>query len=139
LLTRLSCGEHVAIWAANCPEWVLIEFETVLAGITLVTVNPNYLSNELAYVLGQSKASGILVQPDYRGRNLLEVVDKTDLPHLRVLAWDDFLASESADVPLPDVRPDDITQIQYTSGTIGIPKGGQQAHAAYHPVPDDAG
>jgi fatty-acyl-CoA synthase len=45
----------------------------------LVTVNPNYVSDELAYVLGQSKASGILVQPDYRGRNLLEVVDKTDL------------------------------------------------------------
>ena len=26
LLTRFSRGEHVAIWAANCPGWVLIEF-----------------------------------------------------------------------------------------------------------------
>jgi fatty-acyl-CoA synthase len=31
---------------------VLIEFGAALAGITLVTVNPNYLGQELAYVLG---------------------------------------------------------------------------------------
>ena len=132
LLTRFSRGEHVAIWAANCPEWVLIEFGAALAGITLVTVNPNYLGEELAYVLGQSKASGILVQPDYRGRNLLEIIDRTDLPHVRetisLSGWDDFLGSAPADVPLPDVRPDDTAQIQYTSGTTGFPKAALLTH-----------
>jgi fatty-acyl-CoA synthase len=132
LLTRFSRGEHVAIWAANCPEWVLIEFGAALAGITLVTVNPNYLGEELAYVLGQSTASGILVQPDYRGRNLLEIIDRTDLPHvgetISLSGWDDFLASAPADVPLPDVRPDDTAQIQYTSGTTGFPKAALLTH-----------
>jgi len=132
LLTRFSRGEHVAIWAANCPEWVLIEFGAALAGITLVTVNPNYLGEELAYVLGQSKASGILVQPDYRGRNLLEIIDRTDPPHVRetisLSGWDDFLASAPADVPLPDVRPHDTAQIQYTSGTTGFPKAALLTH-----------
>ena len=73
------CGSitprHVAVWAANCPEWVLIEFGAALAGITLVTVNPAYLAKELAYVLTQSKAVGLLVQQEYRGRNLLSVVE----------------------------------------------------------------
>ena len=132
LLTRFSRGEHVAIWAANCPEWVLIEFGAALAGITLVTINPNYVSNELTYVLDQSKAIGIFVQASYRGRNLHEVVDEADLPHLREIislsAWDDFLASASADLPLPNVQPDDIAQIQYTSGTTGFPKGALLTH-----------
>src|SRR5258708_24737735 len=132
MAARFAPGEHVAIWAANCPEWVLIEFGAALAGITLVTVNPNYLGEELTYVLGQSKASGILVQPDYRGRNLLEIIDRTDLPHVRetisLSGWDDFLASAPADVPLPDVRPDDTAQIQYTSGTTGFPKAALLTH-----------
>ncbi len=58
LLGRFSPGERVAVWAANCPEWVLIEFGAALAGITLVTVNPAYLAKELANVLAQSKRSG---------------------------------------------------------------------------------
>jgi fatty-acyl-CoA synthase len=131
LLARFARGEHVAIWAANCPEWLLVEFGAALAGITLVTVNPNYLSHELAYVLGQSRASGVLVQPDYHSRNLLEVVEQSDLPHVREIislsAWDDFMACASADA-LPDVRPDDIAQIQYTSGTTGFPKGALLTH-----------
>jgi fatty-acyl-CoA synthase len=85
LLGRFATGEHVAVWAANCPEWVLIEFGAALAGITLVAVNPAYLAKELAYVLTQSKAVGLLVQSEYRGRNLLSVVEEVrpGLPHLR--------------------------------------------------------
>jgi fatty-acyl-CoA synthase len=61
LLKRFQPGEHVAIFAANCPEWVLLEFGTALAGLTLVTVNPALLSSEVAYVLGQSQTSGVIV------------------------------------------------------------------------------
>ena len=71
LLTRFTPGEQVAIWAANSPEWVFLEFGAALAGITLVTVNPAYIGNEAAHVLGQSKASGVFVQPIYRGRDLV--------------------------------------------------------------------
>jgi fatty-acyl-CoA synthase len=48
LLTHFTPGEHVAVWAANSPEWVFLEFGAALAGITLVTVNPAYLGNEAA-------------------------------------------------------------------------------------------
>jgi hypothetical protein len=40
LLARLEPGERVAIWAANSPEWVLVEYGAALAGVVLVTVNP---------------------------------------------------------------------------------------------------
>jgi fatty-acyl-CoA synthase len=134
LLERFAPGEHVAIWAANCPEWVLIEFGAALAGLTLVTVNPAYLAKELAYVLTQSKAVGLIVQPEYRGRNLLAAVEEvrpglTDLRQVISLSsWPEFLASGSPVRALPEVTPGDIAQIQYTSGTTGFPKGALLPH-----------
>lgn len=134
LLNRFSPGDHVAIWAANGPEWVLVEFGAALAGLTLVTVNPAYLPDELAFVLKQSRAKGIIVQDVYRGRNLLEAVEavRSGLGDLRTVIplsrWADFLKDGNANTPLPEVGPQDIAQIQYTSGTTGVPKGARLTH-----------
>ena len=109
LLGRFAPGEHVAIWAANQPEWVLIEFGAALAGLTLVTVNPAYLRDELAFVLKQSRACGVIVQDLYRDRDLLAVVDEAgnDLPELREMiplsTWTDFVAAGKASTALPVV------------------------------------
>ena len=62
LLARFSPGDRVAVWAPNLPEWVLLEFGAALAGVVLVTVNPAYQRHELAYVLGQSGATGIVAE-----------------------------------------------------------------------------
>jgi len=67
LLARFSPGERVAVWAPNLPEWVLLEFGAALAGMVLVTVNPAYQRHELAYVLGQSGAAGIVLVQEWRG------------------------------------------------------------------------
>ena len=70
MLGRFDPGERVAVWAPNIPEWIGLEFGA-LAGVTLVTVNPAYRSQELGYVLGQSRASGLFPVPAYRGNSLL--------------------------------------------------------------------
>src|SRR5271169_465558 len=54
LLTHFTPGEQVAIWAANSPEWVFLEFGAALAGVTLVTVNPAYLGKETAHDVRQA-------------------------------------------------------------------------------------
>src|SRR6266567_1606629 len=43
----LQKGEHIAVWAANLPEWVLLEFAAAKAGLVLVTVNPVYRAAEM--------------------------------------------------------------------------------------------
>jgi fatty-acyl-CoA synthase len=53
----------------------LVEFGAALAGLTLVTVNPAYLAEELAFVLKQSRARGIIVQDTYRNRDLIATVE----------------------------------------------------------------
>ncbi|NMH80610.1 AMP-binding protein [Pseudonocardia xinjiangensis] len=134
MLERFRPGEHVAVWAANRPEWVLLEMGAAYAGLTLVTVNPAYQVGELAHVLGQSRCDGVFVQDTYRGRDLLPVVEEAR-PGLRELrevvalsGWDEFLASGDGARELPSVDPGDIAQIQYTSGTTGTPKGAQLTH-----------
>jgi fatty-acyl-CoA synthase len=134
LLQTFKPGEHVAIWATNQPEWVLIEFGAALAGLTLVTVNPAYLRDELGFVLKQSQACGIIVQDNYRNRNLIEIVAEVRgrLPGLREViplsTWPDVIADHTASVALPIVTCHDVAQIQYTSGTTGAPKGARLTH-----------
>jgi fatty-acyl-CoA synthase len=134
LLEHFHPGEHVAVWAPNCPQWVLIEFGAALAGLTLVTVNPAYQAKELEYVLKQSRAVGILAAAEYRSRDLIAVVKEVmprtpDLRQVLSLAhWLEFLDQAPSSAALPLVTPDDIAQIQYTSGTTGFPKGALLTH-----------
>ena len=63
-------GEHVAIWATNVPEWIILQFATARIGAVLVTINPAYRAFELKYVLEQSDAVALFLvdrfkQSDY--------------------------------------------------------------------------
>ncbi len=134
LLGRFAPGERVAMWAPNCPEWLLVEYGAALAGLTLVTVNPALRAAEVAHVLGQSRAHGVVLAPSYRGADLTQTLAQVrgDLPGLREVIsladWDDFAGSGAPAERLPEVGPDDAAQIQYTSGTTGFPKGATLRH-----------
>ena len=114
-------------WAPNLPEWVILEYAAGLAGLVLVTVNPALRPAELAYVLNQSRAVGVFLVPEFRSpmaQFLAEV--RPDVPALREVVfftdWAEFLRTAPAPAVLPEVGPDDIAQIQYTSGTTGSPR-----------------
>ncbi len=130
LLVDHRPGDRVAVWAHNIPEWLLLEFGCSLAGVVLVTVNPAYQANELAYVLGQSRAQTLFVVSGFRGNPMLATAQEvqSDCPELeRIICfddWDDFVAgADRFDGDLPEVAPTDPIMIQYTSGTTGFPKG----------------
>lgn len=54
-------GEHIAIWANNVPQWVITQFSTGKMGAVLVTVNTNYRSFELEYLMKQSDSTTLLL------------------------------------------------------------------------------
>ncbi len=129
LLARFAPGERIAVWAPNCPEWMLLQHGVSLAGMVLITVNPALKARELQYVLEQSRAAGIFFAGAYRGYDMAGTVHslRAGLPGLReaipLSDWDTFVASGDPAVTLPPVQPGDPVQIQYTSGTTGFPKG----------------
>jgi acyl-CoA synthetase (AMP-forming)/AMP-acid ligase II len=129
LVGRFEPGEHVAIWAHNIPERVILEYAIGLAGLVLVTVNPALRPDEVKYVLAQSKAAGLFHVDTYRDQSLAGIVETLapELPDLRKVVsfsdWDEFIGAGDRAAALPDVSPDDPAQIQYTSGTTGFPKG----------------
>jgi fatty-acyl-CoA synthase len=93
LLIHFYPGEHVAVWAHNLPEWVLLEYGAALAGLTLVTVNPSLQPAEAAYILAQSRAAGLFLVPEVRGNPLVAHAEaiRDDLPGLRHILRLDLL------------------------------------------------
>ena len=134
LSTRFTPGERVTVWAPNTPEWLLMEYACVLAGIVLVTANPAYQVKELRYVLEQSGSVALFLIPSFRGNPMSEIGrDATHgLPGVReIVNMEDTgeLYRIGEDPPaLPEVTPSEAAQIQYTSGTTGFPKGAVLPH-----------
>ena len=134
LLAQYEPGDHIAVWAHNIPEWVILELGCALAGMVIVTVNPGYQMKELTYVLTQSKAKALFVVDEHRGNPMASIAESThpDCPDLveviRFAEWDQFLQRGRADQTLPVVAPMDPVMLQYTSGTTGFPKGALLHH-----------
>lgn len=122
-------GEHVAVWATNVPQWVLLQFATARIGAVMVTVNPAYRAHELKYVLNQSDSVALFLVDQFKTSDyfamLAEIcpeiaaakkgeVHAAEFPRLRrvvaikgsppagLLQWDEFLAL-GASVPQADV------------------------------------
>jgi fatty-acyl-CoA synthase len=142
LAAGIERGDRVGIWSPNRAEWTLTQFATARIGAILVNVNPSYRTNELAYALRQSGcrlliSAGATKYADYRAM-VAEV--RGELPALeRVIwlddpSWDELLAEgEGVDVEELHAReatlaPEQPINIQYTSGTTGLPKGATLSH-----------
>src|SRR5438105_1719434 len=142
-------GEHSGIWATNWPQWVVVQFAAASIGAVLVNVNPAYRGHELHYVLEQADVTTLFLTDHFKSSDyfaLLAEARSAGCPKLRcvvsikdearpgALTWSDFLAraNQFADAALDaqqaQVRPSDVVNIQYTSGTTGFPKGAMLTH-----------
>lgn len=132
LAGRHEKGARVAVWAPNLPEWILLEFGLAMAGVTLVTVNPSYQQRELEYVLTQSKSEALYLVDEFRGNPMRKIAEAAcaNAPAVKQLInmADHASLFEGRAAALPDVTPNDASQIQYTSGTTGFPKGAVLHH-----------
>ncbi len=114
-------GERVAIWAPNSAEWMIAAFGLLTAGGVLVPVNTRFKTEEAADIIGRSGARAVLVQKGFLG---MDYAAPAGVPVIDLKS--DFLSSGS---PFQrDVSGDDISDIIFTSGTTGRPKGVMMNH-----------
>ncbi|MFK0015174.1 FadD3 family acyl-CoA ligase [Streptomyces sp. NPDC091027] len=158
LAAGVEPGDRVAVWAPNSLEWIVSALGAVSAGAVLVPLNTRFKGAEAAYVLGRSRARLLFVTGTFLGTSYVASLRRAasegpgsgplpGLPHLEqvvVLAddapesfrtWKEFLAGgdgvpagavrERAD----SVRPGSPSDIVFTSGTTGSPKGAVITHA----------
>jgi len=79
----LSKGDHIAVWAANLPEWLLLQMGAAKAGLVLVTVNPAYRAQELEYVLKQGDVVALFFMARIRDHDCLATVRSMITPGTR--------------------------------------------------------
>ncbi|WP_100371886.1 AMP-binding protein [Bacillus sp. FJAT-45037] len=75
-------GEHLAIWSTNKPEWLTSQFATGKMGAVLVTVNTNYQTSELEYLLKQSDATTLILMDQFKDSSYVEMLYEV-VPELR--------------------------------------------------------
>jgi len=75
-------GDHIAVWAYNVPEWVLLQFASAKVGAVLVTVNTYYKSHELKYLLEQSDSKILFLVSEFKDVNYVDMVYKV-VPSLK--------------------------------------------------------
>lgn len=73
-------GEHIAVWAANLPEWPLLQMAAAKVGLVLVTINPAYRAAELAYVLKQGDVVALFFMTRVRDHDCLATVNTMTTP-----------------------------------------------------------
>jgi len=67
-------GMKVAVWATNVPDWITLMFATAKIGAILLTINTNYQSAELDYVLKQSDMDVLFLIDGVRDTDYVQTV-----------------------------------------------------------------
>ncbi|MFF0740893.1 FadD3 family acyl-CoA ligase [Streptomyces sp. NPDC004111] len=151
-------GDRVAIWAPNSLDWIVSALGAVTAGAVLVPLNTRFKGAEAAYICRKSGARLLFVTGTFLGtsyvaslrraaaegpgkRPLPGLPDLTDVVVLAddaapsaFLTWKDFLAGgeqvsgATVRARAGEIAAEDPSDLIFTSGTTGRPKGAVITH-----------
>jgi HIP---CoA ligase len=153
----LEPSDRAAIWAPNISEWIVAALGLHSAGGVLVPLNTRFKGHEAGDILERSGARLLFTVTDFLDADYTVLLRDAlggpgdgrpvaALPALeRVVvlrgatadgcqSWSDFLRSgdatptEEAEERALAVAPDDLSDILFTSGTTGRPKGVMTTH-----------
>jgi len=149
LASGIEPGDRVAVWAPNSLDWLVAALGVTTAGAALVPVNTRFRGTEAAYVLQRSRARVLFTVRGFLDTDYPALLADAgvELPDLRdtvlltgdadaaTVAWPEFLArrqdvpAEDLDARVDSLAADDRSDVVYTSGTTGNPKGVVMTHA----------
>ncbi len=135
LLARgVSEGDRIAIWAPNSREWIVAAIGVMSCGAAIVPMNTRMKGREAADILQRTHARLLFTVGDFLGTDYPALLADEDLPALEAIIlmdreWEDFLSKGDSIDParintaVDAVTADHVSDIIFTSGTTGRPKG----------------
>ncbi len=156
LALGLQPGERVGIWSPNNAEWIVTQYATAKAGLILVNINPAYRLSEVEYALNKVGCRALVTATKFKTSDYIGMIgtlapelarskpghlDAATLPTLRAVIQ--IGGADPGTIPFDAVYSpvgealtglagrlqfDDAINIQFTSGTTGLPKGATLTH-----------
>jgi acyl-CoA synthetase (AMP-forming)/AMP-acid ligase II len=144
----LRPGDRASVWAPNMHEWILAALGVLGAGGVLVPLNTRFKGAEASYVLSKSGARMLFTVTGFLDTDYVQLLRDSgeDLPALERIVvlrgdapdattpWAEYLAAgeevaaADAEARIAAVASSDLSDIIFTSGTTGRPKGAMVTH-----------
>lgn len=141
---KLSFGETVAVCLPNVPEFPVITFGAVEAGLVVTTINPIYTAEEISRQLVDSQtkilfgtASNYPVLKEAANLAQLQIPivcvrtsNEDSIPDgaIDFVELSDPTGLHFSNLQRNNRHPDDVVFLPYSSGTTGLPKGVELTH-----------
>lgn len=145
MASGIAKGDKVMIWGPNTWKWFATAMGLVSAGGVLIPCSTRFKGTEVSELIRRSETSLMIsagnflgqYYPDMlnaEGRAPLRDIVVFDDAHATEVSWETFLARAETvsdaelDERIASIRPDDLCDMLFTSGTTGYPKGVMYEH-----------